>query len=194
MSVYRGTAGSNPLPPSGESMRSGRDQRPRGRFNANARLTRNRETRKTIRLSTATGPTSRSAAAPTRYSSATSPWRAKRQQMTIELPPRISISTRSTIFALITRAVKAISRGRHRRRPRRPTSRRTRRQIREKLTWIASNPNAPARIPFPRKPQLSEPNLSQRTAKAGPRGDRRTRLNQQYLVGYGNDVRRAERL
>ena len=35
MSVYRGTDGSNPLPPSGESMRSGRDQRPRGRFNAN---------------------------------------------------------------------------------------------------------------------------------------------------------------
>jgi len=35
LSVYGGTDGSNPLPPSGESMRSGRDQRPRGRFNAN---------------------------------------------------------------------------------------------------------------------------------------------------------------
>jgi hypothetical protein len=88
-----------------------------------ARLTRNLESRKTIRHSTATDPTSRSAAAPTRYSSATSPWRAKRQQVTTEFPPRTSISTRSTIFASITRAAKAISRGRRRGRPHWPTSR-----------------------------------------------------------------------
>src|ERR1700686_614185 len=65
-----------------------------------ARSNSNHESRKTIRHSTAMAPTSRSAAAPTRYSSATSPWHAKRQRATIELPPRISTSMRNTIFRI----------------------------------------------------------------------------------------------
>jgi hypothetical protein len=38
-------------------------------------------------------------------------------------------------------------------------------QMQEKLT--ASNPDETARIPFPRKPQLTQPNLPEQTAKAG---------------------------
>ena len=118
-----------------DEMRSGPDQRPRGRFNANRPFRQQPRIPQTVRRSTATGPTSKSAAAPTRSSSGTSPWHAKRQRATIELPPRISTSTRSTIFASTTRAARAISTGRRRGRPHRLTSRLTHpTQIQEKWT------------------------------------------------------------
>jgi len=80
-----------------DNMRSGRDQRPRGRFNGNRPFNRNRETHNTIRPSTATDPTSKSVAALTRYSSATCLAR-ERQRMTIELP-REFLPTRGALFS-----------------------------------------------------------------------------------------------
>jgi hypothetical protein len=124
-----------------------------------ARLNSNLELRKTARHSTATAPASRSAAAPIKYSSATSAWRAKQRRAVIELPRRISISTPSTISASTTRAAKAISRGRRHGQTRRPTSRGTRpRQNREKWTWTASNPNGMATTLLPRRIQRTEAN------------------------------------
>ena len=154
-----------------------------------ARLESNRDSRKTVRLSTATGLTSRSAVAPTRFLSATSPWHAKRRRTAIELPRRISTSTRSTISALITRAARAISRGRRRGRPHRPTSSWAHpRQIQEKLTRTASDPNGTMRIPFPRELQLTEPNpSSQRATHRAPQQIR-------YPLPIGNADRQTRTL
>src|SRR5665213_647321 len=50
---------------------------------------------------------------PPSYTSVTLPRRGKRQELTIELPQRITTSTRSTIFASTTRATTTIRRQHH---------------------------------------------------------------------------------
>jgi hypothetical protein len=107
-----------------DDMRSGPDQRPRGRFNAN-RPFKQQQPRmpQTGQTFDSTGPNIKIHGSAHQISSATSPWHAKRRRTVIQLPPRISTSTRSTISASITRAARAISRGRRRGRPHRPTSR-----------------------------------------------------------------------
>jgi hypothetical protein len=75
--------------------------------------TSSREGHNPIGRSTVMALASASEGAPSRYTSVTLRSRRKRREVTTELPPKITISTRSTISASATRVVLAIQRAHH---------------------------------------------------------------------------------
>ncbi len=150
-------------------MRSGPDQRPRGRFNAN-RPFKQQPRGPLNQTFDSNGPDIRVRGSAYQIFERYVVWRAKRRRAVTELPPRISTNTQSTIFGSLTRAAKAIGRGRRRGRPLQPTSGRTHpRQRQEKVT--ASNLNGTATLPSPRRAQLTKNQTapSRQPTRTGPR-------------------------